>query len=462
MIHSVKLSSDAFQTGPVERDKRDQKKEDGVDEVTQALEAASLARRSETSLHQIPSAHLETLLFQPPLEQEEPRIPVNSPDAIAKWSQVICKVGGDLSKLSSKWQEHIRTQGKNLRQLTLPGISLTQVQVKNLGGSFPNLKEIYTQHPTDEVLGEIVEAFKKLRFLKLDSCQKLTNSGLEVLKGLPRLRDLRLEQAKNITSGLQHLATLVNLRVLIVLGSNPKKKDKRISDHQLLHLQGFTQLETLMIGKCQLKKHEETISRLISKMTKLQTLTLQDEDLLNVDHVIENRKPKTSPFIALRLLQLHPALSSFNGIEAPKYTDESFAKYVEELGPNHTTLCITGMHRVTDRGFALFFQKEFPNLKELELHGCKSLTPDCIHPLRDQFKSKQLKQITLYGCGFASGIKSPQFSLRAFKEEASLEKFLKSTRSKDYEVKDSTSAKAAKPKKESNTEVKEKKAAEID
>ena len=35
--------------------------------------------------------------------------------------------------------------------------------------------------------------------------------------------------------------------------------------------------------------------------------------------------------------------------------------------------------------------------------AAKALPPDCIHALKDQFKSKQLKQITLYGCRFASG-----------------------------------------------------------
>jgi hypothetical protein len=397
-----------------------------LEHLSDELEGVSLAHpRSSTSVHDIPAAQRESLLFHAPSAKAEPKVEVNSAEALDKWRMAIYKVGGNLSQLSPAWQRQVAEQGVRLKKLLLQDMPLTQELVKNIVQGFPKLREFSCSQLTDSALNELVP-LKKLKSLTLYNCQNLTNPGLATLKALPRLEVLSLGQAKNITTGITHLASLVNLRTLVVLGSNPKKKEKRISDHHILQLQTLENLKVLKIGKCLLKKPEHTSIELVRKFKKLERLTLQDDGLVSADLVTSDGKPPARPpFFVIRLLQLHPTLSSFNGICALKYDDETFATFVADLDPNVTSLTITGMHNVTDKGLALLFEKKFPHLKEMELHGCHKLTPGVIYAMGDHLH--HLRHVSLHGTYFAFSFSHPNksFSIKAFKDEVPLHKFIK-------------------------------------
>ena len=407
---------DAFSLVPADKkNSKEFKLEDGdlrlEPDLIDGLEALGLEQplsKASRSVHSLALEEQESLLFLPGDEEGGAEKQSRNPkEAIEKWNAIIRSVHGDISKLRANWQETIRKNGKNLKKLCLDETPITQAILKNsITCSFPNLREFSCAALDDLGLQEL-PVLKKLRTLTVLNCQNLTNTGLKTLQGLPRLEVLILQQAKNITSGITYLATLVNLKVLTITGSNPKKKDKRISDSHLLSLKPLKQLERLEIGKCQLKKHREIFIELTSALPMLQVQNIHDPEIGAEDFFTKAAGEFGHWGVhksVIRSVQAHSHFCEFNSLKFPKYDDKSFKNFVETLDVNLTSITITGMQKVTNQGIQYLFQKKWANLKEVHLHSCyslfrsKKILDQLIHVIGSGITlSDKMLQVNFYG-----------------------------------------------------------------
>ena len=90
---------------------------------------------------------------------------------------------------------------------------------------------------TDAELERLVEEWPRLRKLWLFET-KITDAGLDHLKGLTQLQDLELHKARITDAGLKQLKGLTQLRELELYGT-------KITDAGLVHLRGLTNLRYL-------------------------------------------------------------------------------------------------------------------------------------------------------------------------------------------------------------------------
>jgi hypothetical protein len=322
-------------------------------------------------------------------------------------SLLIRNVKGDLSKLSVKMQNILTEQGSKLEQLHLPTTVLTQARLRSIVLKFPELRSFSCAGLDDGALREL-GGLKQLKCLILERCQNITNSGLQALKAfdITNLETLELYQAENITSGITHLASLVNLKTLIVLGSQPSTKDKAITDEHIMHLKSLVNLRDLQIGKCSLKNAEDTTVSLLVKLRKLQKLLLEDDKLPHAKVILKNEavgKKTVVDFFIWMLLQVHHNLTDFNGIRAPKYDDRSFGEFVKDLDPHITNLSVTGMHKVTHTGVKQAFdKKKFTRLERIEFDSCYKFEAETLTVFHDALPT--LQNITLHGMRVSKSI----------------------------------------------------------
>jgi len=94
------------------------------------------------------------------------------------------------------------------------------------------------------VLVRELAGLTSLVYLNLSENRKITNTGLEYLRGLERLRMLNLSSCSLTDEGLVHLATLNRLEYLDLSYCN------RLHDAGLKHLRSLTHLKTLNIDGC--------------------------------------------------------------------------------------------------------------------------------------------------------------------------------------------------------------------
>jgi hypothetical protein len=311
-------------------------------------------------------------------------------------SDMLCNVKGDLSRLSAKMQQIFVLQGPNIDVLDLSKIALTQDIAKNIVRVFPKLKTFFGSKLNDEALKEVCR-LKELKRLFLDDCQNVTNPGLEPLKGCTQLEAIALDGASKVSSGITHLASIITLQVLIIAGSKPKRKEKRITDVHINQLQSLVNLRVLYIGKSALKKADETIPALTAALRKLQQVGIEDDSIPKVRSVLCAKDFEITPLdaVILAMFQLHPNLCDFNGICVPKYDDDSFRKFVARLDSDMPSLKVTGMHNVTDIGIQALAQKKFTNLQKIELDSCYKISPEMWQTLPTAIPT--LRLITIYG-----------------------------------------------------------------
>jgi serine/threonine protein kinase/Leucine-rich repeat (LRR) protein len=93
----------------------------------------------------------------------------------------------------------------------------------------------------------------------LQNNQKVSDAGLEHLKGLTNLTELDLRETHVSDAGLEHVKGLSKLRVLMLKGT-------RVSDAGLMHLKGLSDLTELFLGHTGVKgdglKHLEGLTNL--------------------------------------------------------------------------------------------------------------------------------------------------------------------------------------------------------
>ena len=93
---------------------------------------------------------------------------------------------------------------------------------------------------------------------------KISDAGLEHLKGLTQLQGLFLDNTKVSDAGLEHLKGLTQLQVLCLNGT-------KVSDAGLEHLTGLTQLQDLYLGDT---KVNDAGLQYLKGLTQLQSLSL--------------------------------------------------------------------------------------------------------------------------------------------------------------------------------------------
>ncbi len=121
---------------------------------------------------------------------------------------------------------------------------------------------------------EVVDAIKKLggeiginRYKAVVAVYfqntKVTDAGLEHLKGLTKLETLFLHKTKVTDAGLVHLKGLNNLTGLLLTGT-------KVTDAGLVHLKGLTNLEELFLEKTRVSDAGLVYLKGLTKLTALQ------------------------------------------------------------------------------------------------------------------------------------------------------------------------------------------------
>jgi hypothetical protein len=119
----------------------------------------------------------------------------------------------------------------------------------------------------DDDLKKVVEKYPDLNVLDLESCNKITDAGLEHLSKLDNLTSLDLANCPYITNdGLAHLSNFTNLTSLSLKSCN------KITDKGLEHLGNLTNLTSLNLNSCW-KITDKGLEHL-SKLTNLTSLNL--------------------------------------------------------------------------------------------------------------------------------------------------------------------------------------------
>src|SRR5262249_23249562 len=124
--------------------------------------------------------------------------------------------------------------------------------------------------PVGDVGLERVAELRSLRALRLVFCANITNQKLAVLRDLPNLEELTLDNAAGKDRGIgdvgaAHLGQLTGLRKLSLLGS-------KVKDKGLAQLQGLTGLLELNLDSCKLITDEGLAS--LKPLKELRDLNL--------------------------------------------------------------------------------------------------------------------------------------------------------------------------------------------
>jgi hypothetical protein len=174
-----------------------------------------------------------------------------------------------LEELDLSWTSTIDTDLADLKKLPrLRSLNLNHTQIRGAGmshlGELPSLQTLrlaYTgTHDADLKHLEPLKALRDLDLentwvtdagleallrlpaltgLNLSHCRDVSDAGLERLKPLTRLKELRLDSTGIGNNGLKHLRGMTDLEVLTLWGT-------RVDDDGVEHLRGLTALRTLV------------------------------------------------------------------------------------------------------------------------------------------------------------------------------------------------------------------------
>jgi peroxiredoxin len=157
----------------------------------------------------------------------------------------------------------------NLRSLRTINYEMGDAELAQLKDLLPELEKLILQpsQVTDEGL-KYLKGLKRLKWLRLDG-SLVTDAGLEKLEGLTQLTFLTLQQTDITDAGLARLKGLVNLEWLYL--SDTQVGDEglqyvrempemnflilngtKVGDAGLVHLKGLTKLEGLYLGSTQI------------------------------------------------------------------------------------------------------------------------------------------------------------------------------------------------------------------
>jgi hypothetical protein len=183
--------------------------------------------------------------------------------------------------------------GTSLRHIA----GLTQIQALDLN-SCDNVSDDGIEH---------IAALTNLRELQLADT-KVTDAGLRYLKALTQLQTLTLSSTQVTDAGLEHLARLTALRELDL-------NHTKITGAGLRHLKALTQLQKLGLSRTQIS---DAGLEHLQALSQLQTLDLGSTPIT---------------YAGLERLKALPKLASLNIISTTKITDDE-ARRLQEALPN--------------------------------------------------------------------------------------------------------------------------------
>ncbi|PRP73531.1 hypothetical protein PROFUN_02540 [Planoprotostelium fungivorum] len=147
-----------------------------------------------------------------------------------------------MTRVTSDGVRHICNMS-GLESLTLMN-AISDRDVQLLSKKLPRLQQlmIISSNITDASLADISQ-LRNLAELQLTGCERITDGGLEKLKGMSSIRTLWLSCTGVTDVGMQHLTTLGNLQTLVVTNC-------RITDLGLHHLRNLPNLNHLSLSYC--------------------------------------------------------------------------------------------------------------------------------------------------------------------------------------------------------------------
>ena len=270
--------------------------------------------------------------------------------------------------------------------------------VDDLGGSV-------ARDPSGEVTGVNLRAtwvtdtdlkklndYPKLSWLDL-SLTRITDQGLQELKGLPGVTDLNLRFAEYVTDeGLAAIKGWKNLEQLNVHGT-------KISDTPLEHVSGLTEIETLDVGSTRVT---DVGLEQLSSLPKLKKLTIGGNELGDAGLQSLRLLP------GLTYLDLNGRQGTDSNVWTISMSDRGLdavltLENLEELRFGCTTLGVgregtrfatVNMMEVTGRWLEQV--KALSKLERLKLQGCNRVDDDAVAVLAEY---PSLKEVDLKGSG---------------------------------------------------------------
>lgn len=197
-----------------------------------------------------------------------------------------------------------------------------------------------------------LNALKRLKRLTLFCCLNLSSDALCNLARVQTLQHLDLEQTRFNNEGIQSLATLTDLRTLI-LGTEVNSESMDII------CESFRRLETLILSDCSALYHEDGVK--LCRLMNLKQLELGRAFRFTDQTLIEGIR---SPSIDLLCVDGSPVS------DAGLVTVVAFCKRLRYLELSETP-------QITDAGLANAL-RYMPRLESLSLQRCTSLTDESL------------------------------------------------------------------------------------
>jgi Leucine-rich repeat (LRR) protein len=172
----------------------------------------------------------------------------------------------EIEKLGGKVTVNEKSPGKPVIEVNLMNVKVTDAGLEHLKG-LTQLRSLNLAGTNVVGLANL-KGLTQLRSLDL-SRTNISDVGLEHLKGMPQLQSLRLWQTKVTDAGLKHLKGLAKLQSLDLMTT-------KITDAGLNHLKGLSHLQSLNLGDT---KVTDAGLEHLKGLTNLQSLCLMGTDI---------------------------------------------------------------------------------------------------------------------------------------------------------------------------------------
>jgi beta-lactamase regulating signal transducer with metallopeptidase domain len=254
------------------------------------------------------------------------------------------KAVAEIEKLGGKVSVDEKSPDKPVIGVDLDSTKVTDTGLEHLRGLTKLQTLNLTRTKVTDAGLEHLKGLTKLQSLNLWNTE-VTDAGLEHLEGLTKLRNLDLSGTKVSDAGLVHLKGLSNLQSLDLT-------DTQVTDAGLEHLQGLTKLLWLNLGAT---KVTDSGLEHLKALTELQTLGLEETKV--TDAGLEHLKALTK----LQWLDLRSTKVTDTGLEHLKgltkvqtlhlnYTEVTDAGLEHLKGLTNLQWLCLGTTKVTDAG----------------------------------------------------------------------------------------------------------------
>lgn len=273
---------------------------------------------------------------------------------------------------------------KKLTTLSFGSIRISEIGIKALGAGCPHLTKLTLWRSgwgagrrlkpkvisTNSQLKAIAANLTGLRFLALDDCSAIRDSGIsQVITSCTRLQHLSLSSDQITDEGLKGISGLQELQFL-------ELRNSKITDETIKLLSGCPKLHTLILDRCRLIKGLGFTWRslLLKRLSLSGAKDFTDEGLKNIGNN-------------------YPSLltACFQSGEKPSFTDEGVKALIAGC---HVLrgLTLWNNKKLTNRVLDAIKKKNLTTLRSLNLDGSTGIKTEAMQDLVNHFPQLRVFQ----------------------------------------------------------------------